>query len=299
MNKGYVYALMSSFLLAGSLTISNHLVRFLNPRMLAFLFFGTVYVATAVILLYKERGNYLKIIRENWKDGLIVGGFNAMAATFFFLALESLDVSTIAFLTRFSTVFVIVIGIFYFNERLTKFDLIGGAVAIMGALIINFNIVSLEKFGVLTALAAAFFIALHQASAKKFVKKTTPFKLVNLRSLFSSSFLFMVVLATNSIEHLHWNLVPFFVLSGALATLGFILFYKSLEIIEVSKAASLRTLDPFIVMLYAFFAFQTRPSLHEFIGGVFIVLGVMIIIMKVQIRSFLGKLHKKGSAEKV
>ena len=139
-NKGSVYAMMSSFFLAGSLILSNHLVKSLNPRMLAFVFFGTVYATTAVILLYKERGNYFKLIRENWKDGLIVGGFNAMAATFFFLALESLEVSTIAFMTRFSTIFIIIIGIFYFKEKLTRFDVIGSIIAIAGALIINLNI---------------------------------------------------------------------------------------------------------------------------------------------------------------
>ena len=293
MNKGYVYAIMSSFLLSGSLMITSYLVRSLNPRMLAFMFFATVYAVTFLVLLYKEKKDYFKLIRRHWKDGIVVGGFNALAATFFFLSLETLDPATISFLARFSTVFVIIIGLFYFKEKLSRLDIAGGAIAVIGALIINLNIGTLEKFGIISAIAAAFFIALHQSSAKKFVKRTTAFKLVNLRALFSSAFLLILLAGTGSFEHFHLDIVPLFIFSGLIATTGFVLFYKSLERIEVSKAAALRTLDPFVVVIYAFFIFQTKPSIQELAGGSLIVAGVIIIMMKSSIRSLSRRAGRK------
>ena len=289
MNKGYAYAIMSSFLLPASLIMNSYLVRSLNPLLMAFLFVATVYSGTLLIILYKEKSSYFKLVKNHWKDGLLVGGFKALAAVFMFQALGTLEPSTLAFLARFSTVFIIIIGLFYFKEKLTRFDIAGGAAAVTGAFVINMNIGSLEKFGVIAAMGAAFFIALHQSLAKKFVKRTSALTLVNLRSLFSCAFLLAVATGTGSFEHLRSDLVPILVLSGLTAAAGFIFFYKSLELIEVSKAACLRTLDPFIVVLYAFFIFQTTPSIQELAGGSLIVAGVITIIMKHPLRSFLKR----------
>jgi len=45
---------------------------------------------------------------------------------------------------------------------------------------------------------------------------------------------------------------------------------------DVSKVAIIRTLDPFIVVIYAFIAFHTFPSLSQFWGGTLVVVGVIV-----------------------
>lgn len=291
MKLGYFYAIISSFLLMGSVILNKHLLDFVNPKMLAFVFFSVVFLCSVVVIIYRGKDSYLGLLRQHWKDGMIVGGFNAMAATFFFLSLDLLDAPTTAFLVRFSTVFIIILGVFYLKEKLTRLDIIGIFIAVLGAFVINFS-VSLAKLGLLTALVSAFFIALHQTAAKIFVKRTNPLNLVNLRTLFSSSFLLVITLATSSFQAIPLNLLHLFLASGILAGAGFVFFYKALEMIEVSKAAVIRSLDPFIVLVYGFILFQTTPDIQEILGGILIVIGVVIIILKHRLNDLLTFFRK-------
>ena len=293
--KGYSYTILSGFLLTGSVVLNKHLLNFMNSRMLAFLFFATVFLSSAAILAFRYKHRYLKLIKNHWKDGLITGGFNGAAATFFFMSLELLDASTTAFLVRFSTVFIIIIGVFYLKDRITRLDLLGICIAVLGAFVINFSVVSFGKLGLIAALTAAMFIALHQVAAKMFVKRTAAFTLVNLRTMFSSTFLLVIALGTSSFHPIPVSLIPLFLASGILAGAGFGFFYKSLETIEVSKGAVVRSLDPFMVLLYGFFLFGTLPSLHEIFGGILIILGVVIIILKRRLTHPLSFLRRPTS----
>ena len=294
MNNGYFYTTIASFLLMASLVINEYLVKSINSRMLAFAFFIAVFFSSLVVAVYRTRGGYLKMVRSRWKDGLVVGCFNALAATFFFISLAFMDASTTAFLVRFSTIFIIIIGVFHLKEKLTRLDVVGMGIALVGAFIINFSVNQLVNLGMLSALASALFIALHQTSAKMFVKSTSAFNLVNLRALFSSMFLLLITFATSSFQVIPLNLIPLLIASGILGCTGFILFYKSLEKIEISKAAVIRSLDPFVVLIYSFLLFGLTPSVYKIVGGVLIVIGVGVIILKYRLKRMLLSLIKSG-----
>ncbi|MBS3132962.1 DMT family transporter [Candidatus Woesearchaeota archaeon] len=280
MNRGYLYALVSSLLLSSSVVINKYLLGFVNSRMLSFMFFASVFVGSSVFLLYRKTG-FLANIRSHWKDGIIVGGFNALAATLFFFSLSLLDASTTSFLVRFSTIFIILIGVFFLKERLTLYDYLGMALAVTGALLISYSNGGYTKLGLVVALTAAFAIALHQITAKMFVRKISPLALVNLRTFFSSLFILLLVFATSSFQPIDLKLIPLIFVTGAvIAMSGFFFFYKSLELIEVSKAAIIRTADPFIILIYGLVIFRTIPGVHEVTGGSLIFLGVAVIILK-------------------
>ena len=181
-----------------------------------------------------------------------------------------------------STIFIILIGVFHLKEKLTSLDILGIVIAIAGAMVINYGNGTYTSFGLFIALTAALFIALHQTTAKMFVKKVHPLNLVNLRTLFSSSFLFIFVLATSSLEVPPQNTYVWFVAGGVVASIGFLFFYKSLELIAVSKAAIIRTLDPFIVVLYSIVIFRILPNLQEILGGSLIILGSWAISLAIK-----------------
>ncbi len=290
MNKGYVYALLSGLLLSGSTLINKYLLNFVNSRMLSFLFFISVFIGSSALLLYQSRRGFFGNLVRHWKDGIIVGGFNALAATFFFLALSMLDAATTSFLVRFSTIFIILIGVFFLKERLAFYDYPGMLLAIAGAFLINYSNGAYTRLGLVVALLAAFGIALHQITAKIFVKRMNPLVLVNLRTLFSSFFLLLVAAASSSIQQVPFKLLPLMLVTGAVvAMLGFFFFYRSLELMDVSKAAVIRTVDPFIILVYSFFIFRSIPTFQEIIGGSLIVAGVAIMILKHRLREIVDE----------
>ena len=293
MNKGYYYALLSALFLASSVVINKYLLQFVNPRMLAFLFFFGVFLSSSVVIAYGNLSGVYNNIRRHWKDGIIVGGFNAMAATFFFLSLSLLDASTTTFLVRFSTIFIIIIGVFFLKEKLTFYDIPGIVLAIGGALVINYSDGNYTSLGLIVALLAALGIALHQVFAKIFVKRMSALALVNLRAFFSSLILLTIALGTSSIQPVPLAVLPVIFLAGAIvAVSGFAFYYKALQLIDVSKAAIIRTIDPFIVLMYGLLLFGTIPSLQEIIGGSLIVIGVVIIILKHRIQEMITALKQ-------
>ena len=69
------------------------------------------------------------------------------------------------------------------------------------------------------------------------------------------------------------------------AIFGFVFFYKALELIDVSKLAIIRTLDPFVVVIYMLALFHTLPALNEFVGGTLVVAGVLVTMYGHNIRT--------------
>lgn len=282
MNRGFIYAFMASLLLPTGIIANKYLLDFVNPRMLGFLWFFSVFIGSSIVVMARESPfGVLKNVRRHWKDGLIVGGINSIAVSFFFFALNILDPATMAFLTRFSTIFTVVLGILLLKERIRTWEVFGVLLAVIGAFIINYGNVAVTAIAVVTALLAALAIAAHQVAAKRFIKAVHPLHLVNIRTFFTSFFLFLVVLATGSLQAPPVSALPILIgVAGILAVAGFFFFYKSLEVLEVSKAAVVRTIDPFIVILYSILLFSILPTMQELIGGVFIIAGVLLIMLQ-------------------
>ena len=293
MNKGYVYALLAAVCLATTIVINSMVVDAVNSRMASFSFFFVVFVLSSVALSCRKI-SVVKNLKSHWKDGLIVGGFNATAATFFFLSLNYTSASTTAFLSRLSTIFIIIIGIIFLKEKLTAFDIPGMLLAVFGAFLINNASHDYTAVGLLMGIMAALGIALHQVSAKMFVKRIKPLNLVGIRTFYTSAILLIIATASQSLQKIPPGVVPLMLISGAIATVGFIALYKSFELADVSKVAIIRTIDPFIVLIYGVLFFEEYPTFTEVIGGSFIVAGVVLIILKHRINRFVRLLKLPG-----
>ena len=59
--------------------------------------------------------------------------------------------------------------------------------------------------------------------------------------------------------------------------LSFILFFKALQVFEVSKAATVRTMEPFLTAIFSFAILALTPTTNQLLGGVLIVIGVVTL----------------------
>jgi uncharacterized membrane protein len=66
--------------------------------------------------------------------------------------------------------------------------------------------------------------------------------------------------------------------------LSFILFFKALEVFEVSKTATIRTMEPFLTAIFSFAILALTPTANQLVGGVLIVTGVVVLSLAKQIR---------------
>ncbi|MBI2137870.1 DMT family transporter [Candidatus Woesearchaeota archaeon] len=278
-NAGLIYAALSSLFLSTGFIFAKHFLEYTNPETLNTLWFGIAFAISITILLAKNSKKTIKTFREHWKDGLIIGGANAIAAGFWFQAINITGPTLTAFLVRFSTIFIIILGIIFLKEKLHIHDIAGMTIALVGAFVISFANGDYLKMGTLVALAASLAIATHQVLSKVYVKKIDPLTLVSIRTIFTAMFLLAYAAAFSKLQPFPISQLPLLFIAIAInAILGFVFFYKALELVDVSKVAIIRTLDPFIVIVYALLisGFHDIPTTREFMGGTLVVAGVLV-----------------------
>ena len=285
-NAGLVYAVLSSLFLSTGFILAKHFLQYTNPETLNTLWFGLAFIASFIALLAKDASKTIKTFREHWKDGLVIGGANAVAAAFWFQAINIAGPTLTAFLIRFSTIFIILLGIVFLKEKLHFHDIVGMVIALGGAFAISFATGDYLTTGVAVALAASFAIAVHQVLSKVYVKTINPLTLVSLRTLYTALFLLAYAAAFSKLQPFPLEQLPWLTIAIIInAIFGFVFFYKALELLDVSKVAIIRTLDPFVVVVYALVIFQTLPSLNELFGGTLVVIGVLVTMYGPNIRT--------------
>ncbi len=283
-NKGLIYLILSGLFITTSPIFAQNLVKTVDVELLAFLWFVPAsMVSTAVVSLYTKTSP-IAYFRKNWKEGIILGFANALSVVLWFAAIKAIGATLTTFLLRFMTIFLIILGIIFLKEKLNTLEAIGAAIAIAGALVMNFNASSILLIGTIIAVLAAFAVAVQEIIAKIYVARISPMELTSIRTTFVLPFLLLYALLAGNIgaaaEIQAGSLLLIIAGSTASAVIGFIFWYKAIERMDVSKAAIIRTVDPFIVMVYAFLIFSTAPTQKELIGGALIVAGVILSELK-------------------
>ncbi len=277
MKSGLLYAVLSSLFLSTGFILAKRLLAYTNAETLNTLWFGLSFVLTISFLLMRNRSKTVRLFRTNWKDGVVIGLVNAVAATLWFHSINISGPTLTAFLVRFSTIFIIILGVIFLKERLHLHDVVGLLIALAGAFIISLTGGNYLAKGAVIALLASFAIAVQVVVSKVYVKTIDPLTLVSMRALFTATFLAIYAAALSKLQPFPAGQLPLLLVAVVLnAVLGFVFFYKSLELLDVSKVAVIRTVDPFVVVVYALAYFGTIPHPRELIGGLLVITGVLV-----------------------
>ncbi len=277
MNKGAMYAIASAFFVSTSFVFTKYLLNYIAPEFLMMLWFSSAAVFSAILAYAKTKENPLANAKEFWKEGLLIGFFNACSAILWILSINFIGPSLTSFLLRLMTIFMIMLGIVFLREKMNSIEALGAAISIIGALIISFKTNDIGLLGMGLAIAASLSIAVQEFIAKIYVKKIKPYQLTSVRTMFTAGLLIAFVTATGKLQPIGTEHLLMIAIGSILsAVLGYLFFFEALDKMDISKVAIIRTLDPFIVVFYVFILFQSLPSAIQLIGGVLIVAGVII-----------------------
>ncbi|MBI4438980.1 DMT family transporter [Candidatus Woesearchaeota archaeon] len=294
--KGFLLAVLSGLCISSSFVFVKYLLQFIGMELLMLLWFSAATIvswAAMLLLSRRQPTHYISF----WKEGLILGFVNFVAAMLWAASISTIGPSLTAFFLRFATIFIIALGIVFLREKLNKLEIAGAAIAVSGALIISLDMKIVALAGTMIAVLAAITIGLQEFISKIYVSRIEPYTLNSLRVSCSFLFLSAFSMATGKIEPVQIWLLPLIISGSAIsAVIGFIFYYKALSQMSISKVAIIRTLDPFIVIAYAFLLFRTVPDAIELIGGGLIVLGV--ILSEVNLGRVKGAIRKMTSAQK-
>lgn len=204
--------------------------------------------------------------------GFLVGGSTALG----YLAVHYIDVGTASMLGKMSTLFSLLIGVWWLRERLTLAQLLGGLLAVVGVLIITFQPGDILRIGSLLVIASTVMYALHAAVVKRHGQEMDFITFFFGRVLFTSIILmvFAVGRPLTMPPVSGWLLL---LLAGTVdVVVSRALYYLALRRLPMTLHAIVLTLSPVATLLWALFLFDTFPQSQQLMGGITVLCGVLI-----------------------
>jgi drug/metabolite transporter (DMT)-like permease len=277
--KGVLFAISASLMFGLSPVFMQLVLEFVNVETMNILF--TVFGSLCFVLLFAflRRIQYFTSMLRNWRKVALMSLFSAGGSLLFTYGIFLYGPVNAAFLVQFTAVFTILFGVAFFKERFTPLEVVGVLVAVVGVFILAYGDLTLEIVNTLVLLGAALLFASANSLSKIYVKHMNPMSLAGGNSMFVLLFIFIYAVIAGRLETTFPSITLLYAFLGSLTGvfIGFILFFKALEVFEVSKTATIRTMEPFLTAIFSFAFLALSPTINQLIGGVLIVIGVVTI----------------------
>jgi len=209
-------------------------------------------------------------------------GFLTATSTFFnYSVVAFIDPGTASLLSRASILFGLGLGVIWLQERLTRIQAIGAAVAIVGVFIISFQPGDYLRLGALIVLASAFMYALHAALVKRYGAQLGLVEFFFFRLACTAGFLFVFAAGQGKLVWPNRQAWLFLLLNGAIGVMiGRGLYYVALRRLKLSVHSLVLALSPVVTIGWTLLLFGIAPTTQQLIGGAAIIIGVLMVTMR-------------------
>lgn len=280
---GYAHATLSAFWSAVMITLSKWSMAELDPISLAALIMIFAAAAIAVWLSFTGGWKCLATLKGDgwkWTVGLSALFFFVIYGTF--VAINLMDPTIVAFVSRTETLVTILLGVWIFGERFNRLEGIGAIFVVLGVVGLRYvGGVAVERgFWIILASSVGFGIA--EAIAKKTVTIVDPIAFSLARTVILGAAFTVVALVNDDglilpSQSLGWLAIIAIAISGPF--LGRVHFLKALQKIHISKISIVTQSQPIFVALLALVILQTIPTQREWLGGAAILVGCAMLVL--------------------
>ena len=225
-----------------------------------------------------SRGHF-RCLLANWRKVALVSLVSAAGSMLFTYGIFLYGAVNAAFLIQFTAVFTIVFGVAFFKERFTRLEAAGILLAVVGVFVLAYGDLSLELVGSAVLLVAALLFASANSLSKVYVKNLDPVAFAGGNSMFMLMFIFAFAVLTGTLETAFPSETLLYAFIGSVTgvVLSFALFFTALRILDLSKAATIRTMEPFLTAIFSFAILALPPTANQLAGGAMIVIGVVVL----------------------
>lgn len=214
---------------------------------------------------------------------LLLGLLNGTANFLLFFGISLGDPTLAAFFSRSETLYGVLLGALLLDERLAPHQWLGVAVTVVGTGLMTFQAGRIVWIMLFILLISNLFLALSNLIAKKSVISVPPLILSTARTILMGLMLGGIGLSSGQLA---WPTVSTWVWIGGGAFFGpflsYVLFYKALIYLDLTKATVIRALQPLFVALYSFLLFGTFIDLRQFAGGLLMIAGIVLMLWQKQ-----------------
>jgi drug/metabolite transporter (DMT)-like permease len=192
-------------------------------------------------------------------------------------------------LAQKSTVlFSLLFGVIIMKERISKVQVIFSLVLLFGLMIAvtqgSFNLLEFN-IGVLLLIILAGIWMLAHVITKKYIldeNNSTATQMVFIRNGISAIFLLSTYFLFFPLENISLIINPinmyYYILMGTCYGIGLFMWYKTLSLIDASKATVLYSPTPIVTAIFSVFLLGNMFSVYQLIGGIIVIISIIMIV---------------------
>ena len=224
---------------------------------------------------------HFKTLFRNLWFFLSIGALIGASTIINYEAVAFIDAGTASILGKASILMSVGLGIFWLQERLTRFQSFGALLALVGVLVITFQPGDYLRLGSLLVLLSTFMYALHTAIVKRYGEEINFVEFFFFRIFSTTALLFIIALGRRALIWPDANIWLLLIMVGTVdVVISRALFYIVLRRMTMSIHSIVLTLSPVAAVLLAFILFDTVLTLQQFIGGAGVILGVFMVTIR-------------------
>ncbi len=241
----------------------------------------------SLVLLIKDRSGF----RIAWRDLPLFLGLGFGSILFFtvcyFSAITVMPLSTAAILLYTSPIWIMLMSMLFFREKLNRIKLIALALAFAGCVLVSgISGDGLTLTGLLLGLGSGIGYGLYSILGTIALRKYSPYTVTTYTFLFAAAGSWLVCQPADMISKLSaadhlTGLLLFCVLTGLVtAVIPFLAYTLGLRTVEASRAGILATVEPLVATLVGILVFSEPLTLLSGLGIVLILAAVILLNRK-------------------
>jgi drug/metabolite transporter (DMT)-like permease len=251
---------------------------YLNPITAAMwvLGVGTLEVSTFAA----SRGKFrFETFRKHGWFFLAIGLLVAASTSINYTAVGYIEPGVASLLSQMSILFGLGLGVFWLRDKLTRRQMIGAAIAIVGVVVITFEPGNFLRLGALLVIGSSFIYALHAAIVKRYGSGIDFLEFFVWRLVATTGFLIVSAGVQGQLvlpERIEaWGIL---LVAGTVdVVISRTLYYTALRRLPISIHSLIFTLSPVVAILWSLALFGSKPTVQELLGGVAVLVGVAIV----------------------
>ena len=246
----------------------------------------------SLLLMIKDRSGFRIALRDL---PLFLGlGFGSILffTICYFSAITIMPLSTAAILLYTSPIWIMLMSVLFFREKLNRIKLIALALAFAGCVLVSgISGEGLTLTGLLLGLGSGIGYGLYSILGTIALRKYSPYTVTTYTFLFAAAGSWLVCQPADMISKFsaaenQTGLLLFCVLTGLVtAVIPFLAYTLGLRTVEASRAGILATIEPLVATLVGIIVFSEPLTLLSGLGIVLILAAVVLLNRKQHIDS--------------